>query len=130
MRRKRKPPPPIPLTKEDEAAFRRCFQKPRKQRRLPDNHGEGRFALGDKVTWKGSTRNMERTGVIVEVVGIGQYPTVTEAPDEPPIVTYPELNVAHYYREHESYVVAVPLPQEGARPRRFWPRVGCMEKIG
>jgi hypothetical protein len=126
MRPKRRALPKLPLTPEDERAFRRVFRRERKARELPLDHGVGRFQVGDRVRWKASALGHERSGVIVQVVARGDYPAVCAPPDNPPAVTFPELNGHHYYRDHESYVVAVPFPR---RDRRYWPRVGCLELV-
>lgn len=87
------------------------------------NRGKGRFKLGQRVAWQSSKLKPLHTGVIVEVVEYGQYPTITKPPATYPEVTWKELQKIGYYREFESYVV------EDETGKRWWPRVGTLRVL-
>lgn len=97
----------------------------------PNHRGRGRFLLLDIVQWCAGRGKKTHTGIIMEVVKYGMYPTVCR--NEHIIlkvrklikedIDWPELISSAYYREHESYVV------EDASGKRWWPRVGHLTLI-
>lgn len=86
------------------------------------------FKLGDKVSWSsqsaGSTTT--KTGEIVLVVppltNCKLYVNHNLHADQ-----YTSAVDGHGYREHESYVVAVPQGRK-ARPKLYWPLVKKLSK--
>jgi len=74
--------------------------------------------FGDKVKWSSQANGSrkEKTGIVVEVVPAGRYPSGVGHADGRP-------------RDHESYLVKVPTKSGKGMGKFYWPRVKDLKLV-
>lgn len=90
-----------------------------------------KLCVGDWVTWEGQARkgvSEKRTGEIIAVVSPQQDPDVFKKTLGTVFRNY-RIDKTSPLRDHESYLVAVPMLPRGRTRKVYWPKVKTLSKI-